>query len=82
MEGAVLPKEHLAGGLAEAISGNLQLAQTYPALGQMDPDTATALVSGLGLKTLTEKYAALLAQYASSLAVDHGRAAIPGGEPP
>ena len=75
------PKEHLAGGLAEAISGNLQLAQTYAALGQMDPDTATALVSGLGLKTLAEKYAALLAQYASSLAVDHGRAAIPGGEP-
>jgi len=74
------PKEHFAGGLAEAMAGNLPLAQTYAALGQMDPGTATALVSGVGLKTLAEKYAALLAQYASSLAVDHGRAAVPGGE--
>jgi len=47
----------------------------------MDPGTASALVSGLGLKTLAEKYAALLSQYASSLAVDHGRAAVPGGDP-
>ena len=75
------PQEHFAGGLAEAMAGNLQLAQTYAALGQMDPGTATALVSGLGLKTLAEKYARLLAQFASSLAVDHGRAAVPGGEP-
>jgi tetratricopeptide (TPR) repeat protein len=75
------PKEHFAGGLAEAISGNLQLAQTYAALGQMDPGTATALVSGLGLRALAERYAALLAQFASALAVDRGRAAVPGGEP-
>lgn len=75
------PKEHFAGGLAEAMAGNLQLAQTYVALGQMDADTRTAVVSGFTLRALAEKYAGLLAQFASALAVEHGRAAVPGGEP-
>ena len=75
------PKEQFAGGLVEAMAGNLQLAQTYAALGQMDPDTTAALVSAFSLKALAEKYAGLLALYASSLAVDHGRVAVPGGEP-
>lgn len=74
-------KEHLAGGLAEAIAGNLQLAQTYAALGQMDPETAAALVTGLGLKTLAEKYARLLSQHSSALALERGRVAVPGGQP-
>jgi tetratricopeptide (TPR) repeat protein len=75
------PKEHLPGGLAEAIAGNLELAQTYAALGQMDPGTSTALVSGIGLKVLAEKYAGLLYQYSSAMAIEHGRAAVPGGAP-
>ncbi len=75
------PKEKFPGGLAEVIAGNLEFARTYAALGQMDPGTATALVSGLGLKTLAEKYALLLYQYSSSMAVERGRAAVPGGQP-
>ena len=74
------PKEHLPGGLADAMAGNLEFARTYAALGQMDPGTSTALVSGLGIKTLAEKYSSLLYQFASSIAVEHGRAAVPGGE--
>jgi tetratricopeptide (TPR) repeat protein len=75
------PKERPAGGLAEAMGGNLELARTYAALGQMDPETSSVLVSGLGLKTLAEKYASLLYEYSSSMAVEHGRAAVPGGQP-
>jgi len=74
------PKENLPGGLAEAMAGNLEFARTYAALGQMDPKTATVLLSGLGMKTLAEKYASLLFQYSSSMAVERGRAAVPGGE--
>ena len=74
-------KEKYAGGLPEAIAGNLQLAETYAALGQMDPATAAILVSGLGLKTLADKFAILLFQYSSALAVDKGRVTVPGGEP-
>jgi Tfp pilus assembly protein PilF len=74
-------KEHYAGGIVEAMCGNLDLAQTYAALGEMDPSAASALVSGLGLKTLEEKYATLLYQYSSSMAVEHGRAEVPGGQP-
>jgi tetratricopeptide (TPR) repeat protein len=74
------PKERLPGGLAEAIAGNLPLAQTYAALGQMDPNTARILASGIGLRTLADKYSSLLIQYSSALAVAQGRVALPGGD--
>ncbi len=73
-------KEKFSGGIAEAIADNLELARIYAALGQMDPSTASLLVSGIGLKTLTEKYAALLYEYSSALAMDKGRVTIPGGD--
>lgn len=75
------PKEQLPGGIVEALSTNIDFAETFAALGQMDPGTATALVGGLGLKTLAEKYATLLYQYSSSMAVERGRAEVPGGLP-
>jgi len=71
--------EKYTGGLAEAMAGDLRLAQTYAAVGQMDLSTATVLVSAIPLKTLSEKYAALLFQYSSALAVDQGHVAVPGG---
>jgi hypothetical protein len=37
------------------------------------------LVSAVGLKTLAEKYAPLLLQYSSALAVEQGHVAVPGG---
>ncbi len=72
-------KEHFLGGFAEAMAGNVDLAQTYAALGEMDPGSATVLVAGVGLKTLEEKYSTLLSEYASSLAVEHDRVQVPGG---
>ena len=73
------PKEKYAGALAEAIASDLRLAQTYAAIGQMEPSTAAVLALAVGLKTLAEKYAPLLVQYSSALAVEQGHVAVPGG---
>lgn len=72
-------KEKYPGGLAEAIAGDLRLAQTYAALGQMDAGTAEGLVAAIGLRNLADKYAALLLQHSSALAIEQGRVAVPGG---
>ncbi len=71
-------KEKSAGGLVEAMASDLRLAQTFVGLGQMDPRTAETLASGLGLKTLSEKYSTLLFRYSSALALEKNRAAVPG----
>jgi tetratricopeptide (TPR) repeat protein len=73
------PKEKYIGGLVEAMASDLRLAQTYAAVGQMDADTAAVLTAAVPLKTLAEKYASMLMQYSSALAVERGRAAVPGG---
>ena len=73
------PKEKYTGGLAEAMANDLRLAQTYAAVGQMEPSTASVLALAVGLKTLAEKYAPLLVQYSSALAVEQGHVAVPGG---
>jgi Flp pilus assembly protein TadD len=73
------PKEKYAGGLAEVLATDLRLAQTYAALGQMDADSAATLVAAVPLRTISEKYAPLLLQYSSALAVERGRAVAPGG---
>jgi tetratricopeptide (TPR) repeat protein len=73
-------KEKYPGGLAEAIASDQRLAETYAALGQMDANTAAVLVSAVPLKTLSEKYALMLLQYSSALAVERGRATVPGGD--
>ena len=73
-------KEKYAGGLAEAIASDVRLAETYAAVGQMDANTAAVLVEAVPLKTLAERYGPMLLQYSSALAVERGRATVPGGE--
>ncbi len=73
-------KEKYPGGLAEAIASDVRLAETYAALGQMDANTAAVLVSAVPLKTLADKYSLMLLQYSSALAVERGRATVPGGD--
>jgi Flp pilus assembly protein TadD len=68
-----------SGTLPEAIAGDLRLAQTYAALGQMEPATAAALASAIGLKSLSDNRASLLLQFSSALAIDRGRVSVPGG---
>ncbi len=71
--------ENYPGGLAEAIVNDLELAQIYAGLGQMDGATAAALISGTPLKRLADQSAELLFRYSSAMAVDRGRVVVPGG---
>ncbi len=71
--------ENYPGGLAEAIVNDLELAQIYAGLGQMDGATAAALISGTPLKGLADQSAEQLFRYSSAMAVDRGRVVVPGG---
>jgi tetratricopeptide (TPR) repeat protein len=73
------PKENLPGGLPEALVRDPRLAQTYLALSSVDEQTAAALLSGVGLRSLAEKYCDLLYRYASSLATGTNGIILPGG---
>lgn len=68
-----------AGGFAQALADNPQLARLYAGLADLDRTTAEALVSGLGLKSLAEKYSDLTYGFAPALAVNGGRVVVPGG---
>jgi tetratricopeptide (TPR) repeat protein len=71
--------EPMPGGLAEALARDPRLAHVYLGLNTVSRETASALLSGIGLKPLVEKYSDLMSQYASALAVTNGRVAAPGG---
>ena len=72
-------KQNLSGGLPEAMALDLGLAQVYVGLSEIDQNTASALLSGLGLHTLAEKYGGRFSTFASALSVSNGRVAVPGG---
>jgi tetratricopeptide (TPR) repeat protein len=71
--------EPTPGGLAEALARDPRLAHVYLGLNTVSRETASALLSRIGLKPLVEKYSGLMSQYASALAVTNGRVAAPGG---
>jgi tetratricopeptide (TPR) repeat protein len=71
--------EPMPGGLAEAVARDPRLAHVYLGLNTVNRETASALLSGVGLKALVEKYSGLVSQYASALAVTNGRIGSPGG---
>ncbi len=73
-------KEELPGGLAEALARDPRLARAYAALSALDEPTRSALLAGMGLKELVEKYAALLYQHSSVLVVENGSVLVPGGK--
>ncbi len=66
------------GGLAEAFVRDPRLAKTYAGLGEMGADTAAAVVRGVGLRILVEKYADILARSADSFTLSKDGAAVPG----
>jgi len=70
----------LPGGLFEAFANNPSLAKAYVALSAAPPATAAALIKGIGLRTLVERHANLLALYGKSFEVRDGAAVVPGGE--
>ena len=63
-------------GLVEALSQNPAWARIYLGLSNVDRPTGAVLLRNFGL---TPRYADLLASYSSSLAIEGGRAAVPGG---
>jgi VWFA-related protein len=67
------------GGLAAAFTVDWRLLKSYAGLGAMDPDTAAAVVSGMGLRKLVTQYADLLAYYSDGFAVINGSVVLPGG---
>jgi len=75
------PKAVPVGGLAEAMARDLRLARLYVGLSAMDEQTAAALLAGVGMKDLGDKYGGLLQHYSSALAVGSAGALAPGGEP-
>jgi tetratricopeptide (TPR) repeat protein len=66
------------GGIAEAFVRDLRLAKVYAGLGAMGADTASAVVSSVGLQTLLERYADVLARYPDAFVLSKDGAAVPG----
>lgn len=67
------------GGFAELFVRNPRLAVAYTGLAAMGPGAASALISGVGLRVLVNKYSDLLRLYGEAFAVSADRAAAPGG---
>ena len=68
------------GGIAEAFVRDSRLAKAYAGLGSMGADTAAAVVTGVGLRTLIDKYADMLARYSGDFALSNDAAVVPGDE--
>jgi hypothetical protein len=66
------------GGLAAALARSPRLARLYVSLNSMDRDAANELTKAVSLHDLYRD-ADLLFYYGSSLALEGGRAAVPGG---
>lgn len=71
---------NLAGGFAEALVRNPNLAKIYVGLSALDAESATALLQDVGLKQLSERYADLLHSYSSAMAVIGRHVTLPGGD--
>ena len=67
------------GGYAEVFVRNPRFAAAYAALAAMGPGGAAAVVSGIGLKALMNRYVDLAQYYGEAFAVADGHAAVPGG---
>jgi tetratricopeptide (TPR) repeat protein len=67
------------GGVLETFAFDPDLAQLYIGLSSLDPPSADALLAGVGIKQLSEKYSGVLRLYSSALTVSAGRVLTPGG---
>jgi Ca-activated chloride channel family protein len=67
------------GGLPAAFTVDWRLIKAYAGLGSMDPNTAAAVVSSVGMRKLVTQYADLLAYYSEGFALTKGGVAVPGG---
>ena len=73
--GAVARRRHRGG-----VRAGFPARQDLPGLGAMGGDTAAAVVTGVGLRALVDKYADVLARYSDAFALSKDGAAVPGDE--
>jgi hypothetical protein len=66
---SAVPNDKWRGGFLEALAWEPDLARFYIGLSTLDPLTAEALIAGVGIRPLAEKYAGSLYLYASALTV-------------
>jgi VWFA-related protein len=78
-EWRALGGEQTPGGIAALLGGNPAYAKTYAGLASVGPGATDALLAGSNLRTLAEKYADALFANGAALALEQGRAAVPGG---
>lgn len=67
------------GGFAELFIRNPRFAVAYAGLAAMGPGAASAVVAGVGLRALVNRYADVVRLYGEAFAVADGRATAPGG---
>jgi VWFA-related protein len=67
------------GGPADIFIRDWRFARVYTGLGAMEPDTAGAVVSAVGLATLLTKYSNLLADAGDALTLSENHVTAPGG---
>lgn len=72
------PAQKYSGGLAEAIAYDPNIAKVYAGLSAVDSETAAALVAGMGLKALAEKYGDRLRLYSAALSIEGNHVWTPG----
>jgi len=68
-----------SGGPAEVFIRDARYARVYAGLGAMEPGAAGRVVSSVGLANLIVKYAPLVAEFGSALAISEGHVLVPGG---
>ena len=74
-------KEPSAGGFAEALARDASLARVYVGLSVLDERTARVLLNALGAVALAQHSGERILRHASSLAIENGVIAVPGGAP-
>jgi tetratricopeptide (TPR) repeat protein len=77
---ALLKDPGMPGGIAAAFTLDIRLAQTYAALSAMEPEAATALADGVGLRNLVTRYSGTAIHFANAFTVSGHVAAVPGGK--
>ena len=77
----LLGQPALPGGLAEVFTRDWRFAAAYAGLSTMSSEAATAVVTGVGLRSAVTRHADLLWRYAEAFAVSKGAAVVPGGAP-
>lgn len=68
-----------AGGFATALLHNPKMARLYVGLSSLDRRTVAALLSAVNIKTLADRDADLIYNYAPAFALQGTHAAVPGG---